>query len=459
MKKLIVTKTYVYILSALFFLFFVGCGNSPQTPPAQNSQKEKTVMQEMNTIAESYIKLAFQLGKHDSDYVDAYFGPEALKKEAEASPKTLQEIISLAEKTLADLNALSVKGDDKMAKKRHRNLQCLLSSLKARAEFLNGKKMTFDEESQALYNAVSPTFPEGHFDEILKELDQLVPGKGDLQQRINDFSKQFTVPADKTEAVYNAAIAEARKRTKEHIKLPENEKFILEYVKDKPWGAYNWFKGNATSLIQMNTDFPLLIDRPVGLACHEGYPGHHVYYSIFESKFFKGLGWVEFSIYPLYSPASLIAEGTANFGIEVAFPNEEQLEFVKEVLFPIAGLDAKNADLYFKILKLRVKLGYGGNDTSRLYLDGKISKEEAVQRFMKYQLRTRERSEKYLSFIDRYRSYVINYNVGYKMVKDYIESKGGTPDKPEKLWEEYIKLISTPILPEDLVLQPKDETK
>ena len=38
--------------------------------------------------------------------------------------------------------------------------------------------------------------------------------------------------------------------------LPANENFVVEYVTKQVWSAYNWYKGNAQSLIQVNTDFP-----------------------------------------------------------------------------------------------------------------------------------------------------------------------------------------------------------
>ena len=64
-------------------------------------------------------------------------------------------------------------------------------------------------------------------------------------------------------------------------------------------------------------------------------------------------GWVEFTVYPLFSPQSLIAEGTANFGIEVAFPGDERVAFEREVLFPLAGLDPARADDYYARARAR----------------------------------------------------------------------------------------------------------
>ena len=120
--------------------------------------------------------------------------------------------------------------------------------------------------------------------------------------------------------VFQAAIDACRARTREHLALPADERFTVEYVTGKSWSGYNWYQGGATSLIQVNTDLPIYIDRAIDLAAHEGYPGHHVYNALLEEHLVRGRGWIEFSVYALFSPQSLIAEGTANFGIDVAFP-------------------------------------------------------------------------------------------------------------------------------------------
>lgn len=434
----------VLIITGLL-LSFMACGNGEKTTPG--GQENVDIM---NDIAKTYVKLCFHVGKTDKDYVDAYFGPNELKEQATAETKTLEQIKSDADTAIAELKKIDVTGKDDLTKLRHRNLIRLLEALNGRVDFLQGKKLSFDEESQILYDAVSPSQPAENYDKILAQMEELLPGDGPLSERLDAFTKQFIIPPDKVDAVFKAAIAEGRKRTKEHIQLEANESFILEYVKNKPWGAYNWFKGNATSLIQVNTDLPIFIDRAVGLACHEGYPGHHVYYTLIEQKFYKEKGWVEYAVYPLFSPLSLIAEGTANFGVEVAFPTAERIKYEKEVLFPLAGLDPANVEKYYKIKKLGSQLTFAGNDIGRRYLDKTITREEAIQQYSKYRLMTPGRADKYLSFIDQYRSYIINYNVGYKMVKDYIEKRGGTEDNPQKRWDEFKNLLSTPVLPSDL---------
>ena len=278
-----------------------------------------------------------------------------------------------------------------------------------------------------------------------------MPGSGTVQQRYESFKSQFIIPKEKLDVVFNAAIEECRKRTKQHIELPENESFVIEYVTNKAWSGYNWFKGESHSLIQMNTDLPIYIDRVVDLAAHEGYPGHHVYNALLEQNLLKKNGWMEFSVYALFSPQSLIAEGTANFGIDVVFMPDERIAFERNVLFPLAGLDALQVETYYNIHSLFMRLAYAGNEAARGYLNGKMSKDAAIQWLMDYALFSRERATQRIKFFDTYRSYVINYNLGQDMVKQYIEARGGTPGKHEKRWEEFTKLISSPRLPSGLV--------
>ena len=243
---------------------------------------------------------------------------------------------------------------------------------------LNGVLLPFDEETKALYDASAPTHNDDFFQSAINELDKILPGEGDVAKRLNDFKMKFVIPTDKLKDVFDAAIKECRTRTLNHIKLPEQESFKIEYVKDKPWGAYNWYKGNFYSVIEVNTDLPIYIDRAVDLAAHEGYPGHHVYNVLLESNLAKKRNWVEFKVYPLFSPQSLIAEGTANYGIDVAFPGDERTKFEKEVLFPLAGLNPNEADLYYKVLELQKNFSYSGNEAARNFLDGKWTREQTV---------------------------------------------------------------------------------
>jgi hypothetical protein len=424
------------------------------------SEKKESVIQsdlelKMNNIAEDYVKLVLNIGQYDSDFVDAYYGPEewrsGLKSDLPFDSTAYKNLSSKTDELLNELESLGEYKADELETLRFRYLYKQLLACKTKIFMLNGVLLPFDEETKALYDASAPIHNDEFFQSAITELDKILPGKGDVAKRLNEFKMKFVIPTDKLKDVFNAAIKECRTRTLNHIKLPEKESFKVEYVKDKPWGAYNWYKGNFYSAIQVNTDLPIYIDHVVDLAAHEGYPGHHVYNVLLESNLAKKQNWTEFKVYALFSPQSLIAEGTANYGIKMAFPGDERIKFEKEVLFPLAGLNPEEADLYYKVLDLQKNFSYSGNEAARNFLDDNWTREQTVEWLMKNALRTKDSADKYVSFIEKYRSYVINYNLGMDIVKNYIERNGGTENNSAKRWELFEHLLSTPQTPSGLI--------
>ena len=397
----------------------------------------------MNTIAEQYVKLVLAVGQQDADYVDAFYGPAEWKTDAARHKVPLAEIDAAAAR-LGDGIASVREDGDELARLRREYLRRQLEALRARVRMLQGAKLTFDEESQALYDAVAPRHPDSYFADILNEIDRALPGKGPLIERYDAFRQKFVVPPDRLSRVFDRAIAECRGRTLAHVPLPADEHFTVEYVTGKPWSGYNWYQGGFRSLIQVNTDLPIYIDRAIDLACHEGYPGHHVYNALLEQHLVRERGWVEFTIYPLFSPQSLIAEGTANYGIEVAFPGAERLAFERDALFPVAGLDPSQAESYARVRTLVDRLAYAGNEAARRYLNGEIDRAAAAAWMSRYAMSSPKAAEQRTHFFDTYRSYVINYNLGKDLVKQFVESRRGNR------WDEFAKLLASPRLPSGL---------
>jgi hypothetical protein len=401
----------------------------------------------MRSIAEGYVKLVLRVGQHDPDYVDAYYGPpEWRPKEKDPKP----DVATLRSDAASLLKALESvqRPAEELDRLRHDFIVTQTQAVDAKIRILQGERLSFDDESRALYNAVAPRHPESYFNGILAELGRLLPGNGALLDRYEAYQQGFAIPRSKLEAVFSAALDECRTRTRQHIDLPAHEKFSIEYVTNKPWSGYNWYQGNANSLIQVNTDLPIYIHRALGLACHEGYPGHHVYHLLMEEQMVRRRGWVEFTVYPLFGPQSLIAEGTADFGIDVAFPRDERSTFERDKLFPLAGIDASRADEYNRVQKLVQRLRRAETTAAARYLDGELTRDQTIEWLRRYTLTTPQRAEQRLRFIDRYRSYIINYTHGEDLVRAYIEKRGGTDD--QRRWSEFTRLLSLPLLPSGL---------
>lgn len=403
----------------------------------------------MNDLAERYVKLVLAVGAHDADYVDAYYGPPEWRVAAATQNRSIADLDAESEALLAELATRApAAGAGELEVLRHRYLTTQTRSLRARLRMLRGERFTFDAESEALYDAVAPVHTEQELETVLRELEQKLPGPGTLLQRYEAFRARFVIPKDRLAGVFAAAIDGCRERTLEHIALPAGETFRLEYVTDKSWSGYNWYQGNFTSLIQINTDLPIYIDRAIDLACHEGYPGHHVYNVLLEQHLVRDRGWPEHMVYALFSPQSLIAEGTANYGIEVAFPDDERRRFERDVLFPAAGLEPAAVGEYYDVLALVERLSYAGNEAARRYRDGEIDAAAAAEWLETYALYSPERAVQRVRFIDQYGAYVINYNLGKDLVARYLERRAG--GDRERRFDEFARLISSPRLPSGL---------
>jgi hypothetical protein len=405
---------------------------------------ERNVMQ---PLAEQYVKLVLAVGQHDADYVDAFYGPPEWRSAAGKRPLT--EIDADAGRALAALGAAPpAAGAEPLEVLRHRYLTRQLESLRARVAMLGGSRLTFDEESKALYDAVAPHHDLKEFEAVLAQLETLLPGTGSLLDRYTRFRDAYVIPPARLDATFKAAIETCRTRTLMHVSMPPGESFTVEYVTNKSWSGYNWYQGRYRSLIQVNTDLPVFADRAIDLACHEGYPGHHVYNTLLEQHLVRDRGWPEFQVYALFSPQSLIAEGTANFGIEVAFPPAERLKLEREVIFPAAGLDPGGAEQYYAVMGLVDRLSYAGNEAARRYLDGEIDADGATALLERYGLYSTARARQRVRFIDQYRSYVINYNFGKDMVARYIDATAGGDGAAR--WSAFAELLSSPRLPSEL---------
>lgn len=423
-------------LVSLFALFLAGCVSGGLSGDS------------LDEIAADYVQMQLEIGEREPGYIDAYFGPEEWQAAAKSTPRSVEELANEAASLTSRTRSVDAERLDPMEQRRRDFLLAQLKAASTRLRMLGGEKLSFADEAEGLFG-VSPQLRElSAYDPVLARIDALVPGAGPLSDRVDAFQNRFTIPKDKLQPVFDRAIAECRTRTLRHIPLPADEKFTMEFVTGKSWSGYNYYKGNATSLIQINTDLPIRIGRAVDLGCHEGYPGHHAYNVLLEQELAKKRGWVEYMIYPLYSPQSLIAEGSANYGIDLAFPGIERVNYETAALYPLAGLDPAGAKSFAALSEAMRELAGARFTIARDYLDGRITRDQAIALTQKYQLVSKERATQSMSFTDEYRSYVINYGLGQDMVRDYVEATGATS---EARWAAFRRIISEPTLPSDLL--------
>jgi hypothetical protein len=431
------------VVSLVLAFLLAACATAPAAPADS-----------LDRIAEDYVKLQLAIGEKEEGYIDAYYGPPAWREQAQAEAASTT-LAQLAERTEAIKQRLAsrimaILGDASPEAQRGRFLARQLVAAETRLQMLQGVRLSFVQEAQGLFSVTPDIRPLSEYDPVLERIERLLPGSGSLAERVEAFQNRFTIPADRLEPVMRAAIAECRRRTLAHIPLPAEERFTLEFVTNRSWSGYNWYQGNYRSLIQINTDLPIRISRAVDLGCHEGYPGHHVHNMLLEQNLARARGWAEFQLYPLYSPQSLIAEGSANYGYHLAFPGDERLAFETATLYPLAGVQPDNAARYLALTEAMESLSGARFTIARELLEGRIDRAEAVRLVQRYQLVSARRAEQSVAFTEQYRTYVINYGLGREMVAAYVEAQG--PDQAAR-WRAMRRILSEPTLPSDLLVR------
>ncbi len=197
----------------------------------------------------------------------------------------------------------------------------------------------------------------------------LLPAAGRWSSASTGSGSRFIIPHRPARAgVRRGDRPSAAADTANGSRCRQDESFTVEYVTDKSWSGYNWYKGEYRSLIQVNTDLPIYIDRAVDLAATKAIP------AITSTTCCSSSGWCA-SAAGWSSPSTrcsrrsrCIAEGTANFGIEVAFPGRVAGP-VRARRADAAGRPARRArpTATTRSCAWSSRLSYAGNEAARRY--------------------------------------------------------------------------------------------
>jgi hypothetical protein len=372
----------------------------------------------LEAAARSYVQLVLALGDRDSDSLDSYYGPRAWQAEAQREHATLPHIRAVAAALTDSLNA-SASDDEADREERRAFLIRQLEAVVARIDVLQGARVPFDEEARRLFG-LDPrgTLLTGEASQASagnpqsaaarSELDRQLPGHGNLAARYAAFDRQFLIPPDRLASVLSRAIEGCRASTEMHMPLPAGQRVEVQYVRDLPWSAFTRYEGRFVSRVLVNEALPLTVDRALDMACHETYPGHHTIKTLIESRF--GDRRPEFLVQPLFSPQSALHEAAATLAPALAFSDTARLEFERDVLFPLAGLDASSAARYITVGRLVDRLHGIEADVARRYLDGALDFPRAAAALESGALMPS--AEATLKFLNQFRSYAATYTIG-----------------------------------------------
>jgi hypothetical protein len=365
----------------------------------------------MASVAEEYVLLALRLGRHVEGLVDFYFGPPALAAEVGAEP------LRSAARLVEDGGALAARiategGSTWLAEQVH--------GLMTYARVLSGEGLSYADEVEGCYGVRPRLEPESTFETAHAALAQLLPGEGDVVGRITAWRSCHAVPAAALPSLIDAILPVLREKTRSLVELPHREAFVVEYVADKPWAAFNYYLGDRLSRIAINTDIPLPVTKVLELAAHEAYPGHHTEHLLKEVLLVDGRGLIEESIAPVPTPQALVAEGIACVAQDLAL--EDDVILLAVPILERHGLRF-DPDHVREVADALRPLGLVQTNAALLVHDHGLSPADAVASVARWSGRSLDQARQSVRFVTdpTWRAYATTYTDGERLCRAFVD--------------------------------------
>jgi hypothetical protein len=386
-------------------------------------------------VVERYLLLGLRLGRLQGGLVDGFYGSDELNAVAQSGePAGAEQLRAEAAALEQEIEASELDGQ------RRRWLAVQVGALKCVAELLAGEAVDWLTTVRRCYGIEAAVTPEERFERAHARLDAVLPGSGNLADRLERWRESQEIPPERLLDAFAALSGDLREATGRLVGLPAGEEIEVELVSDEPWGAYNWYLGGRRSRIEVNTDLPARAYRFAHMVAHEGYPGHHTEHACKEAHLVDELGRAEASILLIHTPECVVSEGVAQIGIGQVL-GESWPTQVAELLRPLGiafdpdvaavALAAENA-----FEDVSVNVSYYARERG-------WETDELIAYYRRWTLTTEERAAKRVAFATDpfWSAYAPTYPVGERLAEAYAARRP----------ENFRRLLTEQLTPADLL--------
>jgi hypothetical protein len=372
----------------------------------------------MDALSQAYLTLALAIDRHVPGFVDAYFGPPELRVAAQQGPSPAPQALLEQAHYLAD----TVTRSD-LLETRKAFLSAQFRAMITLCRKLCGEPLDYRDEVRGLFDIEPDKTPEAVFEAAIAELDELLPGTGDVRKRMLAWRSRYVVPVATARTLIDLIAAEARARTRAFVELPPEESVAFTFVSNQPWSGYNWYLGEYRSRVEINTDLPIHAHELTALIAHEAYPGHHTEHSLKERLLYREQGYGEHAIQLINTPQCVISEGIATLAESIIFPGDTGAQWQAEHLYPAVGL-AGEPEREARIARARAALrAVSANGALLLHAEAK-PEAEVLAYLQHYGLKSEQEARQSLRFIKNplWRAYIFTYHAGRELLSRWIEA-------------------------------------
>jgi hypothetical protein len=345
----------------------------------------------LDAIAEDYVRTTLRLAQHDPSLVEDWRGPESWRP---GPRRPVGELRPGIDRLVHDLERAAGDIGSSQEYARVHYLLGQAGALRFAAERQLGREASIDDQAREEFGVTFPPFDPAAVDHARAALREVLPGVGALKDRLAAYRKEIETPANHQQDMLTAALASCRRAATAVVELPRNESVRIVLGEPPLFDAFARYRGNNRTEIEISGG-PRDTGRTLRLACHEGYPGHHVQHLLID-RLYQERQWPELLLTPAFGPHLLYLEGAAEVGADLVL-DESRVDRLLQDLLPVV------------------------TDVARGYLDGRLTQQEAIERLAEDALIANPPAM--LAFIEQRRARALVYVEGRRLVYDALKTK------------------------------------
>lgn len=316
-----------------------------------------------------------------------------------------------------------------------------------RTRILLGEKVTYDEMTRECYGLVAPQQEYAVFDEILKDMEEVLPHPElPLTERIEEFKRKTTLPESGLKAAMDFAIRFFHSSAVTNMGIRSDNMPRLRYKKlggkkefTQILFGYDYDKFDWERITAL--DYPYDIETLISVASHETEPGHLTFFSL-RAKAMVDHCYPELGLNPQYSPSGAFIEGAARAAIWMTLDEEEKyLDFAREII-KRSGMDMGIIDCLPVWDKFKKLSGYAKLEAERNVWNGTWSKEEAVSFLKKYGFFASSAGTEQFDHMAEDDGHFTSHDYSRDVVEAYFNSKC---TMTQEKWQLYTNLCQIPV--------------
>jgi hypothetical protein len=269
-------------------------------------------------FAEDYLETIAQIGNFTKQttgvsIIDAYFGPEDLAPQKVKTRPTTDNLMTNLDMLVDEAKQM----DDEL---RRTAIASDLESLKVVVRWLSGEDISYTRLVEGIFGITPCKFSQSGIRRAQQAVEDSCTGLSGSKvlEKVLKWEEENKISGETLKRTINTDV---REHTREIERLFEKQVFAhlppdvqnkgvtYKTVKGEPWGAYNYYQGDYTSVNVVNIDRPFNKHVLIGTLSHEY--EHHVA-NIFSEKYYHENRALDLAAVLLHTKRCIIGEGTAN---------------------------------------------------------------------------------------------------------------------------------------------------